>query len=1155
MSEKLFYMRSLSLRAGINVNNADISIGPEEIDGLPLSENSKNISYGRRAGITTRYGIMPVPGHCTQEPYRTLDVGEYDGAIMYGIAGLELSQSAMANGAPVISSRTALFGAVVINVRMSTDISTAAAMNPTGNALRPVVYWIIGSNSNELCLAPSIYSAGGTTYPEVLASYLEGAAGFGGSRASNPTTVGTANDANKAFKAIDRLHSLDLSTLKVYDPLIDGNLAVVAAIPFAQIKSRIVTNIREFVGWQANAGLTAEAYVGTPGGTPRPISFGFVGTPYWCQTTSDKSAIGITLSMVSNGVNYNGAAQKNWNIISNLAASSTTTLSAGLNKNRSKKFEDDVFNGHLKYGASLTWVASGTYANDAKLLFGRVENKPYTSSVDIVAMCVNGKPKVVLFNNDLRDSTYNQTLLGNYTSAARSGHGNDLQQWIDPTNTLWKPKTHTTYDVAFPSDTYRYTETFAGAGVPLEKQTSFKRAPLFTVGTDTESTSDDGFLTLETTYELSYSIYNAMTGKESNVGDPIKVFHGNPYTESHNYVVHRSAGLPYAFGTSTPSTGMTHSYLPNLNELFPDCETSAIESLPINFLYFRMYYREIGGFEWIFAGEHSFAKVYFELWGEDVTIGSSTPVGPPGGQPGAFNDYSDLPADYYIDVKGFNDRLFWLTKGAIRYSLKNDKFSYPMRNFYPCPDGEFRGMIQHYFSGQSEQDGRLVVFGSEGIYDGKFTGQFDYMQVRVSATAEPQSVPLEGSDFKLFRRGSDTAFSGRSACIAEGTMFFMGPTGIYADNGVGLPQKISQPIEPDYFSSFNKARTKEFHAFFNKKCREVLFFYIPASTSDGYKMRAWVFSLRVGQFTQYTYRNEIPWAQNLEWTDFAIQNTSVGGSRIMIGQRLGDNTGYGYHTRPYFHDDDCEGGDSHNGYEFLVKTLTKMGSNQIKLDLALGTTTDTSVIPLGTKVGIQASTSHGALTSSQNIDGLYNVKAVGTSPNNSITVEVSAAVYAALTSPISFESFRQFPIFVGTDTATTPSIMPSTIECTLETEYLCPVSLDLWSRFRYVHLLINPTDSHPGDATTEVSLVWRMNHEIGAYSDTKTLPVTRLATNETTTQIYVDLLNSQMTAEGQAIKYKFTYNQLYQRFTLFSMTTRYQDQGEGEVKYYQRENA
>ena len=1153
MSEKLLYMRSYALDGGINNNTADIAIGPQSIDSMSLSNNSKNISYGRRFGITSRYGIMPVPGHCTQEIVSTIGYGENTNQKIYGLAGLELVQATAANGSVPMDNNVVIFGAIIVNVRMDNSIVSSQIFLPTGDILCPVVYWICGrlvsGSTYEICLVPSINYSGTVSNPEVLSSYLEGGAGFGGSRAS--VTFGGTTEIDKTFKAIDRLHTSDLLNFKQYDASADSSNTVISHAPFAQIKARIQTNIREFIGVQTNAAIDA-FQGGDPGATPRSIAFGYYCTPYWLsKKITDNSSIGLTLSLSSDGVNYLLAVQKTWNIITKFGPASTTTISGGLNKNRSVAVDGvNSFGGFLKYGTSLVWSNNGQpYTNDALTYFGRVENRPNTSDAEMFAICLNGKPKIVLFNNDLRDSTYNGTVRGNYSAVFRSGHGNDLQQWIDPTETFWKPRMYQTTDVSLPSGTTRYTEATAAAPQPLEKQTCFRRAPLFKVGTDTENISNAGFLTLQTTYEISYSIYNAITGKESNVGVPIKVFHGTPYTSPHNYVIHRSAGRPYAFGASAPDVGNTHSYLPNLPDMFPDLDSSAIIKMPLNLIYYRIYYRELGSFEWLFAGEHSFAKVYFEINSEEVTVGSSTPIGPVGGQPGGFNDYSDLPKDTYIDVKGFGDRLFWLTKGSLRYSMRTDKLSYPARNFYPCADGEFKGMIEHYFAGQSKQSGRLVVFGTEGIYDGSFTGDLKYAQVRVSATSQPQNVQLDGSDFELSRRGSDTAFSGRSACVAEGVLFFMGPTGIFADSGVDLPTKISQQLEPDYFTSYNKTRTKEFHAYFNKKCREILFFYVPESTSDGYKMKAWVFSLRTQTFTQYFYRNEIPWAQNLNWTDFVRQG-NLGGYRTLIGQR----TGTAGKTRVFFHDDDCNGGDSQPGYEFLVKALTKIGGNQIRLDIAAGFLGNTAVIPIGTPVGIKDTTNWIGYSGSQNLDGLYSVKAVGTSPANSITIEVPTATYAALSS-VSFIPSQQFPLYVGTDPSITPSISSSAIESTIETQYLCPISMDLWSSFRYAHLLINPTDAQSGDLIPTVALQWRMNHEIGGFSDTKNLPLTKLQSGETTTQLYVDLLNSNMTTTGQAIKYKFTYNQLYQRYTLFTFTTRYQDKGEGEIKYYQRDNA
>ncbi len=159
----------------------------------------------------------------------------------------------------------------------------------------------------------------------------------------------------------------------------------------------------------------------------------------------------------------------------------------------------------------------------------------------------------------------------------------------------------------------------------------------------------------------------------------------------------------------------------------------------------------------------------------------------PGGQPGGFNDYSPLPDDVYDCVVSFRERIFWISPTSCVFSMRNNAFAYPLRNSVSAPTGEFRGALVHAYPGQAEQDSRIVIFGSKETYIGRFTGRYQNYPVTIGTTT--YTYPLEGSDFQVDTWTSVTAFSHRSAVVAEGILYWWGPEGIYKDVGRDLPVK------------------------------------------------------------------------------------------------------------------------------------------------------------------------------------------------------------------------------------------------------------------------------------------------------------------------------------------------------------------------------
>lgn len=1144
-----FYTCGL-MNAGINVNSADITMGPAAINSFPLTELSYNWSLGRRAGWTSRYGIFPVPGHNSNENGALIPVTAPTTVMMgYAMRNIVAAEQAQAThpysfgsvrGYDVYDLRKMVFGAIVIPLPVG--------QSPLGSTV-PMLYWMTSrtlvDGSTRFDLAPSTEIIN-TGQMMGIRSHFEAGVGSGAAIISQGFGLDLLNEVDpvgnsrvtrevaRTFQPTDRLQCIDLNSLRKIESTFTQKY-----LRSAIVQGSINTNITE----AAMSGASSD-----PGARPGLSSFGWYGCPFWVNTKPQRREISVEVA-------GQGANPKKWSFKGFYSTTAPDLVpTSGINRagDGDGVFPASTQGGSLDFENATVgiWTTYGAFTN-SPTYFCRFSQAPLTVPITVVAV-VTSRPVVAIFNPFIRDSLEANGVGG--TQSRPGGGSNDFVQWMDPTSNLHTPKKQITYDGS--GSSIQYTETGAAAGsLAVPKQTCWGVAPSFVFGTQTANViaiDTAGALKPNTVYEYAFSVYNVMSGKESNVGVPAKAYVG---TDNSVIRVLTSTQFPgddedtlnclFPITIRTGGTGRTYWY----DQYDHGSNNQYVNGwLPVNYMYYRLYYREQGSFEWLFSGEHSFAKVHYESFPEAIYIGRTDAVGGVGGQPGGFNDYSDLPSDQYIDVCGFQGRLFWMTRGQLLWSRGDDVISYPVKSTFPAPAGEFRGMVPHFFSGQAAQNGRLVIFASDGNYEGKFTGILRQEQVRVSATAAPVAVPVDGSDFIVNPRGSDTAFSGRAAVVAEGILYFMGPTGIFRDDGVNLPMRISQAIEPEYFDTFSQQATDECFAYYNKKSREVLFFYRPSTTNadanpNNYLTKAWVYSLRtesaangiIGAWSQYGYNQLIDWAQDLELSRF---ETPVHGSgvRTLIGSRRNSSATV---SRPYFHDDDCDGGDYKPGDEMMVKEIQKPDASTVRFILAAGysTTIHTGIVAGTTKIAVKLSQTYGDLTSAQSADGYYTVKAKGSG-----YLDVDSTGLSGVPAQ-TFTIFQYFPIFVEGY---------HDVVCKLQGNFLAPEGLIRWHIVRYLHILIKAVKQGLGAASPTATAQFEANHQQSAVTSTKSFSVYPLNSRESTSQVILDIPSTNSQAEGQAVRTTLTYNQLAGRWTLFAMTHYYEQNGPDENKYYQQ---
>jgi hypothetical protein len=517
--------------------------------------------------------------------------------------------------------------------------------------------------------------------------------------------------------------------------------------------------------------------------------------------------------------------------------------------------------------------------------------------------------------------------------------GDDRQffRWIDITSPIPTPQSiQTSQEGAFGTP---YTEN------SRQVQSCWNVWPSTTYGTPTRNlaaveaanqrngtynvalgAAGSGLLRGGSIYEFAYSIYDYTTDYETNVGAPAQVLTGVD-----DFVCLYLLLWPTVSG-GTPNPGVNEFYQSVMSGYvnpFPAYSTE--HNRRVNYLEYRIYYRELGTFEWLPAGKITQTEAFYHPDKTEFAVCESPIAALPGGQPGGFIDYSPLPEDAWEDVAVFNQRTFWISKRQMSFSMKDNPLAYPARNSVSCPRGEFRGMLVHTFKGETEHTGRLIIFGSEEMYFGEFNGMPQLVPVRVSADVVGE-YPLDGSDFSVRLRSTITAFSSKAAVVADGIMYFWGPQGIFADDGVDLPQRISTELEPDLFGWYSLGDADGIVASYNSHTKEVIFYFTPSTSRGTEPTHSLVYNVRFGKWLYYKFDNKIDWAQEIT-IDNAARTRGIQGKRLLLGTR---ENAAGAISRPVFFDHLCNSGDFGYGYEWMVKEVAALGGDNFRFTLAAG---------------------------------------------------------------------------------------------------------------------------------------------------------------------------------------------------------------------------
>lgn len=644
-----------------------------------------------------------------------------------------------------------------------------------------------------------------------------------------------------------------------------------------------------------------------------------------------------------------------------------------------------------------------------------------------------------------------------------------------------------------------------------------------TTGYDRVTTTDGtGVLSLNKVYDIGFSYYNKLIDYETNV--------------------------VYGAGVQTPDDGtnperkyavVIDDLAPNRENAFENMIIEDIRSIPwegsptspytsalpwpanprgfsVNDYQVRFYYRESGTPEWLPAGTFDLAQFWFSVdW---PTIDSRTgpmicltPVaGLPGGQTDGFIDYTPLPKQRYICTTVFQQRAVWWSEKSMYFSPVNNIYAYPTRNIVTAPTGKWRGGIVHSQKDLSQQISRLVVFG-DNAFSCRFTGSPTVQNVRISSTTVGQFA-IDGSDFRMEYLCDSTAFSFRSACVGDGILYWWGPQGIYRDDGITPPVKISRILEPDIFSYVDMQLEKEVVSIFNKRTSEIIWFYPPKVADSTFPTYCLTYNAENDKFYPGKMRCKVDSVQNIK-----IENddtpANVRGERILIHGR--ETTSSDVMQRTFYFDDVVEAGEQGPTREVTIVTVATPSVGQRRLTFAAGSISPTTGnIQVNDLICIQNAKGY-APTLTNATDMIAKVMAVSTSPDY---VDILLPDGGALDGAASLTGQTAFPIYQRKPTAAGLH----GITYRMSTNYWLPDGMSnswyfiyLYFLFRYIGIP-TPTNAFTGEPSGEqILLTYRSLVCAGAISDTLGL----VNNSDGQCQIHHPMRNAGRAASGQALKY------------------------------------
>lgn len=1068
---------------------------PDFTAELVLSPNTKNMSNGINQGTGPRYGISPIPGHSNKDVVTAANG-----------RGLRASE-VFSDFNNYFISRLKFLGIVPISVGSYSDLSAAGK----------VFIWLLvddyvngGPHAYPLTATPNaIYTDGGAS-PNTFAYTFDPSYGFynpiewqGQADGVNAAAVGQkALPFNRVRFANDQEIIAGTSDFYISDYLNIGSSIFYVASASMSVSGPQVPQKWLIGGKVTNGSATATALP----------NFN------WDVPATPAGFHGMNSSFIKRDFKSGLRTVKFWNIES--TAGNTWLSKAYIYQ---QLIDGSVYLSTPNRGAGAN-IALGNAATVVANKAGR-------------AFVAANVTEVLMYDGELTmDSSYKIVLV-----AAKKALGYFIQDWD-------RDYTGRNVKVAPLLDRFHRPYSRRTAGQPgggtldyqengVQKNSCFYYWPSYVDGvalpTDAASlrnknihitlgAANTGILRANTTYEFTFSVYDKQINSETNVGEPVKFRTGNDDFVRLSVLRDSDGGV----GTYQQycAISMSSPVFPKFNDLPTDTNYCT------NYLELRFYYRPAGSFEWlpalfIDAAQYFWWTDYQVIWACEGPIAAL-----PGGQPGGFIDYSFLPDDKYDCVLTFKNRAFWLSPKNMIFSLQNNPFAYPLRNNAPAPTGGYKGAIVHTYRGQSEQESRLVIFGQRETYIGKFTGDFQQMPVAVSPDAIA-SYNVDGSDFVIEAWTSITAFSYRSAVVADGILYWWGPQGIYRDDGVNVPTKISRNLEPNIFDLYDQSLTDEIHCIYDEKTKDIIWFYPPKTANT--KTYAVVYDTELEDFQFYQFDAKIDWAQRISTNNPGVSQ-DTNGLRTIIAARKDSAQSI---QRGYFFDSINRAGDMRPETELLCKSVTTVSATEKQLAFDSGLdATNFATIAVGDYIAIQQFKKY--TTQSTGDDIIAKVKSIDTVGKTLNVLIPSGATLPACTPTERF----YFPIWHKAASGDGLNGIP----WVWESKYWMPKGPNMMAIWQWLYMFFKYTIWKKLDAIT-FALGYRTASGGSMISDTIQLR----DNSDTNFQLYHALTPGVANNQGQAIKVKLSGTHIGEEWALQYLEAHLQEQDGNYLKQYQ----
>jgi hypothetical protein len=851
------------------VNNFEPEIGAE----ISWTEDANNITSGIRRGVGPRYGMAPLAGHSNTE---TPTAGQCN--------GLQKSESTSATTSG-LTFRQAIYGIV--------PITMAGYDGAWPKANQQFYAYLVGlTDSANLTLDVCL---GATLASSVF-------------KQSSTFVAGLADSSYRQESPLVRLHKTEMLNLPQGSTPTAADMQAILRQTFSSI-----------TGSQVNQFWAPWAHISVSGKrVPYQWMFANATSTPDATTAPNMNLWTKTLSIGNNPAVLGGSPSE---II-------TREFPAN-NKRRLSVYclDDDGYQVDMVYQKEIT------QDNTASIpAYGTGDNYiTLTGATKSGASVAYSSVKCALINDP---GSFTNTRHEAILVTGQVPYAVIYQDWLQATKGMM-PRW---IDLTDPGCTPRFLSNFSGTFAPSPRPSGN-----FTVASSPSSIyqigeTDTGILRTKTSYDIGFSFYNKLIDYETNVTyglslgnateDNFCILYANAVTSDFNVwkqLITLTVNVPWEYSNDIPASG------------YPSGRGFHINDFEI-----RFYYRETGPGEWLPAGNYDAAQFWFYTrWAPTLYSPAATSYGPTlcqtaqgsllGGRPNGFQDYSPLPKQQYICTQVFQQRAFWWSEKSMHFSNYNSIYAYATRNIVTCPTGKWRGGIVHIRQNAASQQARLVVFGDH-TYSARFTGQTQTQNVRISETTVGQ-FEVDGSDFVMDYLCDSTAFSYRAAAVAEGILYFWGPQGVYLDDGaMPQPVKISGGLEPNIFDYVDMGRCSEIHSVYNKRTKEVIWFYPPKVTDSTHPTYLLVYNVKTQQFYPGKIRCQVDSSQNIK-----IENDDtpdgVDGERVLLHCR---STTAATVQRTFYFDDLVQAGEQGPGTELTVLSFTSPTTSTRKLTLATG---------------------------------------------------------------------------------------------------------------------------------------------------------------------------------------------------------------------------